>query len=32
VRIVNSLFREQKLNDWQIIDEVHSLVFLEKFR
>jgi predicted O-methyltransferase YrrM len=32
VRIVNGLFREQKLKDWQIIDEVHSLVFLEKFR
>jgi hypothetical protein len=30
VRVVNSLFRERWLPDWRIIEEVHSLVIVER--
>jgi predicted O-methyltransferase YrrM len=30
VRVVNSLFRQKKIEGWKIVEEVHSLVILEK--
>jgi predicted O-methyltransferase YrrM len=30
VKIVNALFREQNTTGWKIVDETHSIVFLEK--
>ena len=30
VRVINSLFRQKKIEGWKIVEEVHSLVVLEK--
>ncbi len=30
VKVVNSLFRERRVPDWRIIEEVHSLVIVER--
>jgi predicted O-methyltransferase YrrM len=32
VRVVNDLFRQEKISGWKIVEEIHSLVFLERCR